>query len=173
MARRQAAATSWAQTWCAELSKITQEHRAGLEPTSPPTTASRRCPGCGVLAADQPSVGARTSAILLSVGPEGLEPSPGGLRVRCAAASTLIPLFCLFTRAESARRESNPRLYPYKRYALTTELRASGAEGTRTLACRIKSPVCCRYTTTPSGNRAYSFPVRSLAHRVRSFPVVW
>ena len=25
----------------------------------------------------------------------------------------------------------------------------SGAEGTRTLACRIKSSVCCRYTTTP------------------------
>ena len=28
---------------------------------------------------------------LSSVGSEGLEPSPGGLRVRCAAASTLIP----------------------------------------------------------------------------------
>ena len=28
---------------------------------------------------------------ILSVGPEGLEPSPGGLRVRCAAASTLVP----------------------------------------------------------------------------------
>ncbi len=25
----------------------------------------------------------------------------------------------------------------------------SGAEGTRTLTCRIKSPVCCHYTTTP------------------------
>ena len=49
-----------------------------------------------------------------------------------------------------ARRESNPRPGPYKRPALTTELRAiSRAEGTRTLACRIKSPVCCRYTTTP------------------------
>ena len=83
------------------------------------------------------------------VGPEGLEPSPGGLRVRCAATSTLIPLFCMFTCAESARRESNPRLYPYKRYALTTELRASGAEGTRTLTSRLKRPVCSRYTTTP------------------------
>jgi hypothetical protein len=30
---------------------------------------------------------------LLSVGSEGLEPSPGGLRVRCAAANTLIPFF--------------------------------------------------------------------------------
>ena len=33
---------------------------------------------------------------LLSVGSEGLEPSPGGLRIRCAAANTLIP-FVLFT----------------------------------------------------------------------------
>ena len=27
-----------------------QEHREGLEPSSPPTNAARRCPGCGVLA---------------------------------------------------------------------------------------------------------------------------
>ncbi len=53
-------------------------------------------------------------------------------------------------RPQWARRESNPRPGPYKRPALTTELRAvSGAEGTRTLACRIKSSVCCHYTTTP------------------------
>lgn len=58
----------------------------------------------------------------VSVGPEGLEPSPGGLRVRCAAASTLIPS-CV---GQSARRESNPRPDPYKRSALTAELRAAG-----------------------------------------------
>ena len=40
-----------------------------------------------------------TTSAITSVGPEGLGPSPGGSRVRCAAASTLIP---------SARRESNP-----------------------------------------------------------------
>ena len=85
-----------------------------------------------------------------SVGPEGLEPSPGGLRVRCAAASTLIPSSPLLTRRKWARRESNPQSDPYKRPALTVELRAvSGAERTRTFTCRIKSPVCCRYTTTP------------------------
>ena len=33
-----------------------------------------------------------TTSAFLSVGSEGLEPSPGGLRVRCAAASTLIPI---------------------------------------------------------------------------------
>ena len=32
-----------------------------------------------------------TTSAFFSVGPEGLEPSPGGLRVRFAAASTLIP----------------------------------------------------------------------------------
>ncbi len=56
----------------------------------------------------------------------------------------LIPCI-LFTLPQWARRESNPRPGPYKRPALTTELRAaSGAEGPRTLACRIKSSVCCR-----------------------------
>jgi hypothetical protein len=36
------------------------------------------------------------------VGPEGLEPSPGGLRVRYAAASTLIP-FCDSLCAQNQR----------------------------------------------------------------------
>ena len=74
------------------------------------------------------------------VRPEGLEPSPGGLRVRCAAAdhaahgARLGPGFLLSLRAQQwARRESNPQSDPYKRPALTVELRAvkpSGAEGT-------------------------------------------
>ena|GEM_PF-5344016 len=48
------------------------------------TNASRRCPvryPCRW-----------TTSAIKSVGSEGLEPSPGGLRVRCAAASTLIPI---------------------------------------------------------------------------------
>src|SRR5208283_4262830 len=65
-----------------------------------------------------------TTSAFLPVGPEGLEPSPGGLRVRCAAASTLIPSSPLLTRREWARRESNPQSDPYKRPALTVELRA-------------------------------------------------
>src|SRR5262249_10090728 len=74
-----------------------------------------------------------------SVGPEGLEPSPTWLRARHAAANTLIPFcFPLVLRAQSARRESNPRPDPYKRPALTTELRAiSGAEGSRTLGHHV------------------------------------
>ena len=101
---------------CAGLPK-NREHQEGLEPSSPHY-------GCGILAA------LATSAIT-SVGPEGLEPSPGGLRVRCAAASTLIPSSPLLTRRKWARRESNPQSDPYKRPALTVELRAvSGAEGT-------------------------------------------
>ena len=43
-----------------------------------------------------------TTSALYSVGPEGLEPSPGGLRVRCAAASTLIP-FSASLRAQNQR----------------------------------------------------------------------
>ena len=120
----------------------TKKRPAGVEPALPPWQGSRlplhhgrveslvelskiRAPG-GTrthVAADQPSVGARGAGFsplddqcLQTVGSEGLEPSPGGLRVRCAAASTLIP---------SARKESNPRPDPYKRSALTAELRAS------------------------------------------------
>ena len=90
-----------------------REHQEGLEPSSPHY-------GCGVLAAGRP-------VLVIPVGPEGLEPSPSGLRVRCAATSTLIP--CRFS--QSARKESNLRPDPYKRPALTVELRAAsvGPEG--------------------------------------------
>ena len=56
---------------------------------------------------------------LLSVGPEGLEPSPARLRAGNAAANTLILCFML------ARWELNPRPASYKDAALTAELRAS------------------------------------------------
>ena len=77
-----------------------------------------------------------------SVGPEGLEPSPGGLRVRCAAASTLIPI---------SRRGGSRTLDLTLIRGLLSPLSyapANRAGGTRTHTCRIKSPVCCRYTTT-------------------------
>lgn len=110
-----------------------------------------------------------TTSAITSVGPDGLEPSPAWLRARYAAANTLIPCILSF---QLARKESNLRPGPYKRPALTTELRASGAEGTRTLACRIKSPVCCRYTTTPRHGSGVCVSTGSLACVVSSFPVV-
>ena len=70
----------------------------------------------------------------------------------------------LFLRADSARRESNPRLGPYRRPALTTELRASGAEGSRTLTFPLKRRKRCRYATTPSVEWAYAFEPRGLHH---------
>ena len=150
-----------------------QERRAGVEPALPPWQGGRLPPtnligartafGVPNCQTTRAPGGTRTlvaalrvryprhwtTSAITSVGPEGLEPSPGGLRVRCAATSTLIP-FSASLRAEWARRESNPQSDPYKRPALTVELRAvSGAERTRTFTYRIKSPVCCRYTTTP------------------------
>jgi hypothetical protein len=56
---------------------------------------------------------------LLSVGPEGLEPSPTRLRAGNAAANTLV--LC----NQLARWELNPRPTSYKDAALTAELRAS------------------------------------------------
>ena len=55
----------------------------------------------------------------LSVGPEGLEPSPARLRAGNAAANTLV--LC----NQLARWELNPRPASYKDAALTAELRAS------------------------------------------------
>ena len=53
---------------------------------------------------------------------------------------------------QSARRESNPRSGPYKRPALTVELRAaSGAGGIRTLTLPLKRRMRCRYATAPRG----------------------
>ena len=83
-----------------------------------------------------------TTSAITSVGPEGLEPSPGGLRVRCAAASTLIPI---------SRRGGSRTLDLTLIRGLLSPLSyapANRAGGTRTHTCRIKSPVCCRYTTT-------------------------
>ena len=95
-----------------------------------------------------------TTSAFHSVGSEGLEPSPTWLRARHAASNTLIPfrLFLLVASllAQSARRESNPRPGPYKRPALTTELRASGVEGSRTLTIPLKRRKRYRYATTPN-----------------------
>ena len=65
----------------------------------------------------------------------------------------------LLSAYHSARRESNPRSGPYKRPALTVELRAaSGAGGTRTRAptrsggrLPLNRRKRCRYATTPCG----------------------
>ena len=89
-----------------KLSKI-QEHREGLEPSSPHYE-------CGVFAAGSP-------VLVFQVGLEGLEPSPNRLRAGHAATNTSVPSI------ESARWESNPRPASYKDAALTTELRASSA----------------------------------------------
>ena len=88
-----------------------QEHREGVEPPSPHYESGIFTTRLSVQS-------------ITSVGPEGLEPSLGGLRVRCAAANTLIPSSPLLTRREWARRESNPQSDPYKRPALTVEPRA-------------------------------------------------
>lgn len=69
----------------AELSK-TQEHREGLEPSSPHYES-------GVFAAGSP-------VLVLQVEPEGLEPSPARLRAGDAAANTSVP-------CESNRRGGN------------------------------------------------------------------
>jgi hypothetical protein len=72
-------------------------------------------------------------------------------------------------RAELARRESDPRPVSYKDTALTTELRASGAEGSRTLTFPLKRRKRCRYATTPDLERAYPFePSCSLHDRFLS-----
>lgn len=141
------------------------EHRVGLEPTSPHY-------GCGILAAGRP-------VLVIQWDQRGSNPHRVRLRARHAATSTLIPYSCFASRcfslrAHSARRESNPRRDPYKRPALTTELRAaaiagqsqlSGAEGSRTLTIPLKRRKRYRYATTPIASRAYAFEPLCSLHR--------
>ena len=76
---------------------------------------------------------------------------------------------------EWARRESNPQSDPYKRPALTVELRAVKGEWGRkdlNLHNRIKRPVCCRYTTTPKCRPGVCVSIVSGPCFSSSFPVV-
>ena len=164
MARQQATATSWAQNHWSNCQRT--EHRVGLEPTSPHY-------GCGILAAGRP-------VLVIQWDQRGSNPHRVRLRARHAATSTLIPCSCFASRcfslrAQSARRDSNPRRGPYKRPALTTELRAaaiagqgqrSGAEGSRTLTIPLKRRKRYRYATTPNTSRAYAFEPRCLRHAI-------
>ena len=112
-----------------------EEHPAGVEPALPPWQGSRlplhhgcvrTCrivkdradqstgresnPRCRITGAE--SCPLDHQCVALSVGPEGLEPSPGRLRAGDAAANTLVPSSCRCLRrlrATWARRESNPR----------------------------------------------------------------
>ena len=87
-----------------ELPRI-EEHRVGIEPTSP------RYDG-GILPLDH--------QCLLSVGPEGVEPSPVWLRASDAAITPQSQVVVLEVGAEGVEPTSDP----YKRPALTVELRA-------------------------------------------------
>ena len=106
-----------------------QEHRAGLEPTSPHY-------GCGILAAGRP-------VLVVQVGLVGLEPTSTGLRDRRIASSATTPIVSGSGRNRTSGLDLIRVLLSPLSYA------PSGAGGTRTRTCRIKSPVCCRYTTTP------------------------
>ena len=83
-----------------------------------------------------------TSAYLL-VGPVGIEPTSSGLRDRCITLSATVPC------SRRGRNRTFGRVLIRDLLSPLSYAPGSGAEGTRTLACRIKSPVCCRYTTTP------------------------
>ena len=131
-----------------------------------------RAPGrtrTGVTALQVRSLSRWTTSACLSVGPVGIEPTSAGLRDRCIALSATIPF-------QLARRELNPRPSSYKDAALTAELRASDlcqrvtsdsltyrAGGIRTHTGRIKSPSCCRYTTTLL-LQSLAFEISSASH---------
>ena len=147
MARRQAAATSWARTKCAGLS-MNQEHREGLEPSSPHY-------GCGILAAGRPVPS------ITSVGPDGLEPSPAWLRARYAAANTLIP--CVLFAPKHNRRGGNRTLGLVLIRDLLLPLSYApsvGPKGLEPLLAGLKVR-CAAVTPRPRNvGRAYAFQSR-------------
>jgi hypothetical protein len=115
----------------AELSK-TQEHREGLEPSSPHYES-------GVFAA-------RSPVLVFQVGPEGLEPSPARLRAGDAAANTSVP-------CESSRRGGNRthdlRLIrtPLSPLSYAPAVRV-GPEGIEPTPAGLKVRCAACYTTT-------------------------
>ena len=119
-------------------------HRAGLEPTSPRYR-------CGVLAAGQP-------VLISSVGSEGLEPSPGGLRIRCAAANTLIP-FSASLRARN-RRGGNRTLDLALIRDLLSPLSYApvGPKGLEPLLAGLKVRCAAVAPRPRNAGRAYPFP---------------
>ena len=89
-----------------------QEHRVGIEPTSP------RYDG-GIFPLDDQCL------LFVSVGPVRIELTSFGLRDRCITLSATIPnCFVVVVSFQSAWRELNPRPSPYKDAALTPELHA-------------------------------------------------
>ena len=66
-----------------------------------------------------------------------------------------VPITALALRIGPAGVE--PASAAYKTAALTVELRASEVGGIRTHTHRIKSPGCCRYTTTSIVGRVVAF----------------
>jgi hypothetical protein len=97
---------------------------------------------------------------VVSVGPEGLEPSPRRLRAGDAAANTSVPCCSI------GAGELNPDLTPYKVVALTTELRASsGAGGIRTHTVGLKVRVLPLHHD-PNVGVAYPFAAPNDRHCV-------
>ncbi len=137
-----------------------QEHRERLELSSPHY-------GCGILAAGRP-VPTMLRMVPVSVGPEGLEPSLGGLRVRCAAANTLIPFASSGSRPRWTRKrvprcpESNSAQRGYQpclgdRPSTTIyprRHRASRDGETRTRALVFPKHAGCRCPTSRQSERA-------------------
>ncbi len=80
--------------------------------------------------------------LVVQVGLVGLEPTSTGLRDRCIASSATTPIASRSGRNRTSGLDLIRVLLSPLSYA------PIGAGGTRTHTCRIKSPVCCRYTTT-------------------------
>ena len=100
-----------------------------------------------------------TTSAITSVGPEGLEPSPGGLRVRCAAANTLIP--CL----PDNRRGRNRTLGLALIRGLLSPLSYApsvGPKGLEPLLAGLKVRCAAVTPRPPNAGRAYAFPSSSV-----------
>ena len=113
-----------------------------------------------------------TSALFVSVGPEGLEPSPGGLRVRCAAASTLIPLFRLFC-AQNRRGGNRTLDFTLIRGTLSPLSYAPvGPKGLEPLLAGLKGR-CAAVTPRPqNAGRVYRVSIVRASSLCSLYPVV-
>ena len=100
------------------------------------------------------------------VGPVGVEPTSSGLRDRRITVSATVPC------SRRGRSRTLDRTLIRGPLSPLSYAPPSGAEGTRTLTLRIKSPVCCRYTTTPDCGSGVCVSIGLRSSCCSSFSVV-
>lgn len=127
------------------LNQIVKDQRAPSENRTHAAALRKRCHST------RPSV-----LNYFGVGSVGIEPTSAGLRDRCITLSATIPFVFVCPSRRGRNRTFDRRLIRTLLEPLSCTP-TSEVGRIRTYASRIKSPLCCRYTTTSCSGYGYAF----------------